>query len=248
MSLTFLAFRALLDEAEGAAVPPGDGDGFVDEAGGEDDGEMGAAVEAHADLAVGDGDVGGHVDEVAEDLARLSVIVAAHAAGHQAIEAAGDDQQRHVEVDLEADRRGERVDVEEAHRVGERVLDQHALGIAGDDRLGGGLGVIGEQDGGLVVAEIGDEELAEVALVRTSLLFVDARGAVLAAGDVEVDGAPGRWRQAGDLGEQARRAPAQGDEGDAGGIEPIEAVVGGELGVEDEVPRQAAVLAASRMR
>ena len=66
------------------------------------------------------------------------------------------------------------------HRVGERVLDEHALGMAGDDRLGGGLGVIGEQDGGLVVAEIGDEELPEVALVRTGLLFVDARGPMLA--------------------------------------------------------------------
>src|ERR1700675_140600 len=78
---------ALLDEAERTAVPPGDGDGFVDEAGGEDDREVGAAVEAHADLALGDGDVGGHVDEVAEDLARLNIIVAAHAVGHQAIEA-----------------------------------------------------------------------------------------------------------------------------------------------------------------
>jgi hypothetical protein len=77
----------LLDDAEGTAVPPGDGDGLVDKAGGEDDREMGAAVEAHADLAVGYGDVGGHVDEVAEDLPRLSVIVAAHAVGHQAIEA-----------------------------------------------------------------------------------------------------------------------------------------------------------------
>ena len=110
-------------------------------------------------------------------------------------------------------------------------------------RLGGGLGVVGEQDGGLVVAEIGDEELAEGALVRTRLLFVDARGAMLAAGYVEGDGAPSRWRQVVDLGEQAWRASPQGDEGDPGRIEPIEAVVGGELGVEDEVLRQAAMLA-----
>src|SRR6202049_716221 len=99
-----------------------------------------------------------------------------------------------------------RVDVEEAHRVGQRVLDEHALGIAGYDGLGGGLSVIGEQDGGLVVAEIGDEELPEVALVRTGLLFVDARGPMLATGYIEGDGAPGRWRQVVDLGEQAWRA------------------------------------------
>ena len=93
------------------------------------------------------------------------------------------------------------------------------------------------------MAEIGDEELAEGALVRTRLLLVDARGAILAIGHVEGDGAPGRRRQVVDLGEQAWRASAQGDEGDPGGIEPIEAVVGGELGVEDEVSRRPAVLA-----
>ena len=27
--------------------------------------------------------------------------------------------------------------MEEAHRVGERILDEHALGIAGDEILGG---------------------------------------------------------------------------------------------------------------
>src|SRR6266852_3945369 len=92
-------------------------------------------------------------------------------------------------------------------------------------------------------AEIGDKELAEVALTRPSRLLEVARGAILAAGDFEFDGAPCRWRQAADLGEKARCAPAQGDEGDPGGIETIEAVIGGELGVEDEVARRAAVLA-----
>src|SRR5580700_582541 len=129
-----------------------------------------------------------------------------------------------------------------AHRCGRSALDEHALGIAGDDGLGGGLGIVGEQDGGLIVAEIGDEELAEGAFMRTSLLFIDSRGAVLAAGDLKGDGAPRRWRQFVDLGEQAWRTSTQGDEGDSGRIEPIEAIVGRELGVEDEVLRQAAVL------
>jgi hypothetical protein len=50
-------------------------------------GEVGATVEADPDFIVSDGDVGGHVDEIAEDLARLGIVVAAHAAGHQTIEA-----------------------------------------------------------------------------------------------------------------------------------------------------------------
>ncbi len=91
---------------EGSAVPPWDGEGSIDETRGEDDWEMGTPVESHPDFVFGDGDIGRHVDEIAEDLARLSVIVAAHAAGHEAIEAGCEDEERHVEVDLEADRRG----------------------------------------------------------------------------------------------------------------------------------------------
>ena len=50
ISLTFRLLRGLSHESETAAVPPRDGDGFVDQTGGEDDGKMGAAVEAHPDL------------------------------------------------------------------------------------------------------------------------------------------------------------------------------------------------------
>src|SRR5260370_3912392 len=136
---------------------------------------MGAAVEAHGDFPFRDGDVGRHIDEVAEDLASLSIAVSAHAVGHQAVEAGGDDEEGHVEVDLEADRGGERVDMEEAHGIGQSVLDEHASGVAGDDLAGGGASIGGEQDGGLVVSEVRDEELAEGALAWTSLLLVDAR-------------------------------------------------------------------------
>ena len=76
-----------MDQAEGAAIPPRDGNGFVDQTAGEDDGQVGSSVKAQRDLALGDGDVGRHVDEVAEDLARLCVIVSAHAVGDEAIEA-----------------------------------------------------------------------------------------------------------------------------------------------------------------
>ena len=42
----------VLDEAERLSVPPGDGDRFVEDIGGEDDGEVGAAMKAHSDFAV----------------------------------------------------------------------------------------------------------------------------------------------------------------------------------------------------
>ncbi|MBO0835819.1 MAG: hypothetical protein J2P28_09900, partial [Actinobacteria bacterium] len=97
---------------------------------------MGTAMEAYRDFGGRDRDIGRHVDQVTEDLTRLRIVVSAHAAGHDAVEAGGEDEQGHVEVGLEGDRGGERVNVEEAHRVAQRVLDEHAPGIAGDQLLG----------------------------------------------------------------------------------------------------------------
>jgi hypothetical protein len=42
------------------------------------------------------------------------------------------------------------------------------------------VGIIGEQDGGLIVAEIGDEELAINPPKRAGFLFEEARVAVFA--------------------------------------------------------------------
>ena len=81
--------------------------------------------------------------------------------------------------------------MEEAHSVGECVLDEHALGIAEDQLTHGGFFVVGQQDGGQIVAKILDEELAVVDFSQADLLLVDSRGAVLTIGDIEVDGAPG---------------------------------------------------------
>jgi hypothetical protein len=44
--------------------------------------------------------------------------------------------------------------MEETDRVGERIFDQHALSVAGQQRLGGSALLIGEQDGRFLVAEV----------------------------------------------------------------------------------------------
>ena len=41
---------------------------------------MGAAVEADGDLGFGDGDIGGHIDQITKDLPGLGVVVAPHSA------------------------------------------------------------------------------------------------------------------------------------------------------------------------
>src|SRR5258708_12283912 len=77
---------SMLDESEGIVVPPGDGNRFVEDSGGEDDGQMGAAMEAHPDFAIGDGDVCRHVDEVAEDHAGFGTFLPAHPPVHHPAE------------------------------------------------------------------------------------------------------------------------------------------------------------------
>jgi hypothetical protein len=65
---------------------------------------MGAAMESYSDFLFGNGDVSRHVDEIAEDLSCLGVFIATHAAGHKTIEPRCEDEQRHIEVNLHADR------------------------------------------------------------------------------------------------------------------------------------------------
>ena len=42
--------------------------------------------------------------------------------------------------------------MEEAHGIAQRILDEHAPGVTGDELLGSGVGVIGDQDRGVVMA------------------------------------------------------------------------------------------------
>jgi hypothetical protein len=84
-------------------VPPRNLEGLPKEAGGEDDGEVGAAVETDFHLVVRHRDGGGEGNQIAKNLPRLRVGLAAHPLRQQAVESAGQNQQRHVEIDLESD-------------------------------------------------------------------------------------------------------------------------------------------------
>lgn len=84
------------------ALPPENAHRPVEAAGAEDDGQVGAPVELDDDFGRRHFDGRGHGDEVPEDLARLRACVAPHRAGQEPVEPAGDNEQRHIEVDLEA--------------------------------------------------------------------------------------------------------------------------------------------------
>ena len=61
---------------------------------------MGTAVKADLDFAIRYGDVGGNVDQIAKDLAGLSIGIAAHCFGESSIDPTGENQKDHVEIDL----------------------------------------------------------------------------------------------------------------------------------------------------
>ena len=97
---------------------------------------MGTAVKADLDFAIRYGDVGRNVDQIAKDLTGLSIGIAAHCFGENTIDPTGENQKDHVEIDLESDGGRERIHVKEAHGIGERVFDEHALSVSGNQLFG----------------------------------------------------------------------------------------------------------------
>ena len=91
---------------------------------------MGTAVKADLDFAIRYGDVGRNVDQIAKDLTGLGIEIAAHCLGENSIDPTGENQKDHVEIDLQSDGGRERIHVKEAHGIGERVFDEHALSVA----------------------------------------------------------------------------------------------------------------------
>jgi hypothetical protein len=67
-----------------------------------------------------------------------------------------------VEVEVEVDGRGQGVGVEGLDDLGEALFDGHPPGVAGDQGLDAGVGVVGDDHGGGVAAEAGDNELRTV--------------------------------------------------------------------------------------
>lgn len=143
---------------------------------------MGATVEADGDFLFANANVGGHVDEVAEDLAGLRVSIATHLVRDGAVESAGESEEGHIEVDLQTRCRREGIDVEEAHCVGQGVFDEHALGVARQQRLGRGVMLVGGQDGRILMAEILNENLPQEAAGQRHFLF-DVSGRTVRSAD-----------------------------------------------------------------
>ncbi len=84
-------------------------------------------------------------------------------------EGAGQDREHDVEIDVEQDGTGERVEAEGLDGFGEALSGVHPPGVGLDDLAGGQGGPVRDEQDGLVVAQPGDGELADGAGIGRQL-------------------------------------------------------------------------------
>ena len=176
-------------------VEPGDGlIGFI-ETGCEQQWVVGALLKPDFDVRIADGDSGGGVDEVAKEMSGTGALITiSNTVGKDPVEAAGHQGQLEIAIDLHGDGGGERVHVEEVNAVGDAVFNEHALGVAADHTGRGPAQLVGQQEGGVLMTEIGDGELTD----RTFIIIqgdplIENPGRTVLSGDVfQCDAAPGR--------------------------------------------------------
>ncbi len=159
-----------------------------------EDGRERAAGQGDDDLVMVDGDVAGGAEEALLEGVGGGGRVATQTLAEGVADGAGEDRDDDVEIDVERDGGGQGVDVEGAYPLGESLLDAHAVGVLLDQDLGAEGEVVGDEEGGLLVSEPVDGELADLAVVVAEadvMVVVDSRSAV-AAGALELDREPCR--------------------------------------------------------
>src|SRR5665811_1787837 len=82
-------------------------------------------------------------------------------AGQEAVAVAGEHGEGGVQVDVQRQPGGQGVEVETGDVGVEFVLDDHPFGVAGEQVFGWRGEVVGDQQGGLVVADVADGDLAQ---------------------------------------------------------------------------------------
>jgi hypothetical protein len=141
-------------EGERLAAEPGHERRLVGQARGDQAGTVDACVEGDDDAVRFDVDARGAVEEIAEEALGLGAgVFTPNALCHEAIEGGPAVK---VGIDLEPDHGRARVEVEELDRLEHVVLDEQALGVAGDQAGRAGPLVIRHQDGRLFVAHVED--------------------------------------------------------------------------------------------
>ena len=126
--------------------------------------------------------------------------------------------------------------MEEVDPVLDVVLDQHPLGVAADEVAGRTGQLVGQQQGGFLMPQVGDGQLAERAVValQRNPAIQDAWRLIDAGNALELDPLPSRYWGSGDLLDELPRPSPERDEPDPHLVQLVELGVGRQFGVEDE--------------
>jgi hypothetical protein len=133
--------------------------------------------------------------EVAKDVLGFGGgIAVANAFAEQSIQTAGHQGQLQIATDLHGHRRGQGVHVEEIQPVGDPVFDEHALCVPSDEVYGGATQVVGEHEGGLLVAQIRDDDMADrtVIVAQRDGLIQNPRCSIRTCNTLQLDAPLGR--------------------------------------------------------
>jgi len=199
---------------------------------------MSALVQVHDHLPWQHLDRGRDVEQVAEDLLGCRLLVLPpNPRRQQPVQTTGHQRDLQVEVHLQAHHRGQGIKVEELDCLGDAVLDQHALGIAGHQRHATGAGIVGQQESRFLMAQVDDADLPQRAGIswQGDTLVEDAWRTEGAGQRRQGDAAPRRRRQAPDVAQQRSGAAAQRQEKNVALVQLVEELVGGQLRIEDQL-------------
>ena len=125
------------------------------------------ALEGDGDVGTLDVDFRFASDETSVELWGIAELKAAELFGEHGVEGVGDHGKGDVEVDFDEDGGGEGVEVEELDGLSDAVFDAPTSSVVAEEKFSGAVEVIGNEEGGFLMAVAADDELAYLAGVAT---------------------------------------------------------------------------------
>ena len=150
------------DKSQFSVTEPGDATVLLGESVKDEEGVVGPSSVSDRDGVGVDADVRSRVNELPEQSpSGVGFVAVSDPVGKQSVQCGGKDGELEIDVDLERYSSREGIHMEQIDGLGDGVFDDHAPGIAVGQPGGCLVGLIGDQQGRLVVAETSDCNLSQ---------------------------------------------------------------------------------------
>jgi len=171
-------------------------------------------------------------DKESVDLGRIAAFKPPELLGQHGVEGVGDHGHDNVEVHLDQDGGRKGIEVEKLDGLGDDVFHTPPSGVVANQQLRWSVEVIGDQEGGLLMAVAPNDHLAQITLVvrQRDKRFMDQRIGILPFGVGNMDALPGLKRLSPI--QHVFSPTSEGDKPYPLLIERRELEIGGKLGVK----------------